>query len=517
MFRTLTILTVILMMINPLFAEDGDHFNVDLVGSVIGGAGTYDIHTSGNYVYVASGSYFRVFNVSNPSSPQEVGVLSNLDGPLGFDIVGSYAYLANEGITIVDISDPTAPTIISDLSVTGEDRRIIVQDNYAYLAGVSCLTIVDVSDPANPSEISSLNIAGEEAYNLAVSGNYVYIITRDEVLVIDVSNPMAPVQVGIGEFTGLTGGADIKGNYIYIAAFNGQWAGVRIMDISDPTNPHEVSYIYTNGGPSDVVIQGDFAYVADYDCGVFVANITDPLNPLQVGYYDSPGDMEDIAVNGDYAYLCGYGDMYIFDCSAATENSPPATFNLTAPEDGSTITEDHVSLSWSESSDDVYKYVVWYATNSQFTENLDSVEVEYNSYNFSDLNDHTTYWWKVRAQNPNSDGTWSSQTWSFTRETSDVNEDPNGIIPQEFAISRAYPNPFNPSLNVEVGLPDRGQLEVSVYNLSGQRVGQLASGTYSAGTYDMTFDAGDLSSGVYFVKASFAGRYTDMRKVVLMK
>ncbi|MFC2170807.1 FG-GAP-like repeat-containing protein [Calditrichota bacterium] len=106
----------------------------------------------------------------------------------------------------------------------------------------------------------------------------------------------------------------------------------------------------------------------------------------------------------------------------------PDNFALLSPENGSTFSREFIVLSWEESTepeegDSVIYYVLWWATNSDFTENLDSVRVKSEIYHLDNLEDDQTYWWKVRAQDTNSRGTWSEEQWSFEV---DIHEPPRG-------------------------------------------------------------------------------------------
>ncbi len=92
-----------------------------------------------------------------------------------------------------------------------------------------------------------------------------------------------------------------------------------------------------------------------------------------------------------------------------------------------------------------------------------------------------------------------------------------GGIPTEYTIAAAYPNPFNPTLNAVIGLPESADLRVSVYNLLGQEVAVLANGFYAAGYHTMTFDANGMASGLYFIRAIAPGQMNQMRKVMLVR
>ena len=88
--------------------------------------------------------------------------------------------------------------------------------------------------------------------------------------------------------------------------------------------------------------------------------------------------------------------------------------------------------------------------------------------------------------------------------------------PTAFSLSEAYPNPFNPTTSMNLSVPASGQVSVQVYNLMGQVVATLASGHMEASTYTLTWDASNVSSGVYFVQAETAGSVTT-QKIMLMK
>jgi len=74
------------------------------------------------------------------------------------------------------------------------------------------------------------------------------------------------------------------------------------------------------------------------------------------------------------------------------------------------------------------------------------------------------------------------------------------INPDHYAISGAYPNPFNPSTNIMVDISGSGHATVSVYNANGQHVSNLWSGVLSEGSHSFVWDASNQPSGVYFAR-----------------
>jgi len=89
-------------------------------------------------------------------------------------------------------------------------------------------------------------------------------------------------------------------------------------------------------------------------------------------------------------------------------------------------------------------------------------------------------------------------------------------IPTSFELNQNYPNPFNPTTTVEFSIPDAGEYKLDVFNILGQSVAQLINKDLQAGNYKSTFDASNLSSGLYFYKLS--GKNVNItKKMMLLK
>ncbi|MBK8553848.1 MAG: T9SS type A sorting domain-containing protein [Ignavibacteria bacterium] len=71
-------------------------------------------------------------------------------------------------------------------------------------------------------------------------------------------------------------------------------------------------------------------------------------------------------------------------------------------------------------------------------------------------------------------------------------------VPEKYSLSQNYPNPFNPVTNLKYGIPYQGFVSLKVYDILGNEVRTLVNETKTAGSYSVTFDAADLSSGIYF-------------------
>jgi hypothetical protein len=248
--------------------------------------------------------------LQTPAEPKEVGSLNFGFGfPTSLSVSGNYAYIANtdsEDLKIIDVSDPTSPTLTSILDVGHDLGAVYVVGGYAYVGGGAFFDIVDVSNPTSPFIISSLNTGGT-ADSIFVSGRYVFIEFEGgdvDLKAIDIADPADPRIVGSYRLGVGLRSAYVLGSYVYIVDSHSK--DLKILDISDPYNPFLVGTLGQLYLPTSVYVSGRYAYVADNSGDALkLIDISDPFNPSLANSIDFPGDTAAIWVSGNYAYIVG--------------------------------------------------------------------------------------------------------------------------------------------------------------------------------------------------------------------
>ena len=311
--------------------------------------------------------------------------------------------------------------------------------------------------------------------------------------------------------------------------------------------------------------EGDFEQVeiaTEIEIGSFVSAFAidldndddiDILVPLFEGvtWWENDGDQEFTGrlINNDLIDACsvfgtdmdGDGDIDVIGAAVDDDeiywwendldpvNEPPDEFSLLSPADSTVITNFPLWLTWENTTDpdegDSVLFTVFYSTDEFFTEfrMMDAINaVSDTSVDIIDLIDGDTYWWKVLAEDTQGNGTWSNETWSFTFDWEEEDElftqyANLSEIPQKFSIVSTYPNPFNPILNITVGLPETSEILVTVSNIYGQHIATLLNGPVSPGYKNLVFDANHLASGIYFIRAIVPGQLNEVRKIILMR
>jgi len=93
----------------------------------------------------------------------------------------------------------------------------------------------------------------------------------------------------------------------------------------------------------------------------------------------------------------------------------------------------------------------------------------------------------------------------------------NSNIPDNFSLHQNYPNPFNPVTKISFDISESSSnVKLAVFNTLGQQVSILVNEALTVGSYEVSLDAGNLSSGVYYYRLQ-SGSFVDMKKMVIVK
>jgi hypothetical protein len=105
---------------------------------------------------------------------------------------------------------------------------------------------------------------------------------------------------------------------------------------------------------------------------------------------------------------------------------------------------------------------------------------------------------------------------NYTGGNAELTDLVSPAVPEGFALSQNYPNPFNPSTTISFDIPSGGHVTLKVYDLLGRDVATLVDRQMSPGSYEATFDAAGLPSGMYICRI-VSGSYVGTRKMNLLK
>lgn len=122
---------------------------------------------------------------------------------------------------------------------------------------------------------------GGVSYAVAVQGNFAYLGSGPRLLVLDISNPSTPQLLGQSEvLPGVIRDIKVYGQYAFIAAGKAQ---LRILDISVPSNPHEITHLEGFQWAMELAVHENLLLVATNAMGLWLVDISNPSNPVTLG------------------------------------------------------------------------------------------------------------------------------------------------------------------------------------------------------------------------------------------
>ncbi|HLD29482.1 MAG TPA: carboxypeptidase regulatory-like domain-containing protein, partial [bacterium] len=200
----------------------------------------------------------------------------------------------------------------------GTPVDVVADGNYAYVAASVFIAIYDISNPADPIQLSILP-TDNNASDIKLSGNYLYVADSSGGLrIIDVTDKSNPVETGYYYESYETSpgfgvanvvlGVEVSGNYAYIteARNEGEEAGLKVIDITSKSSPIQAGHASTPEA-YDLKLDDTYAYVVDYSSGLFVIDISAPASPSVAGYLSMDQGAKQIDISGNYAYIVNSG------------------------------------------------------------------------------------------------------------------------------------------------------------------------------------------------------------------
>ena len=330
-------------------------------------------------------------------------------------------------------------------------------------------------------------------------------------------------------------------NYTFVMAVGGInvdythygfYSGPKGLDVVAPSHsiysllnstqqiPDKWSYVGGVGTSySSAVVSGIAALCYSHNSNLLQMDVKNLINQYANRYFTGYSGNELYFGNG----IANAENIFLYYLNSPTILAPQQPTNLTI----SGSIGQHPTLHWPRVEDNLsYKIYRANAIAGRYLfQNIATVNYVpgLNNYSWTDNGvtisnpklAGTTYYYRITSYDYLNESITSNEvtTWSNT-----INKENNSTSNRmfEYKLFDSYPNPFNPSTVINFSLMESGLVKLQVFNSIGQQVHLLLDEIKNEGSYSISFDAGDLPSGVYFYRLT-AGNFTDVKKMMLIK
>ena len=493
------------------------------------------IAVDGNTAYVSTADCLQLLDISDPEEIELLGSLPMTGGSISLG--GNHAFIANDSLYAIDISDELEPALEGSCSVPAICNWVVVEENVAYVTyREGGIGVIDVSEPSVPSVEGSFETPGKQS-RAVVDGEHVYLANRSGGLrILNTADPTLPEEIGSLITPGETVDLALNGGTAYLAD---GYEGLTIADISDPYNPSYLGGCVVSGYAQGVAVHTNLVVIADSeDDAIHLISVSAPENPAVLDTYYGGGWVGDVEIQFPwvYAWFDGIG-LEILDISSETTFAEVGEFASTYNAYGITEEENRLYIAANNDGvlildiiDPINPVAITQFDADGFTQEVgvigDIAYVAVTNYGLAifDISN---------PSQPNPIGSADTGIWgvctngeyafvsAWYEGLKIIRSDLQSVIPvasiaHNFILEQNYPNPFNPATTISYQIPETAFVNISVYNTAGQLVKTLVNQYKNSGFHTVEWNASNISSGVYFYTLT-AGEFVEMRKCLVVK
>jgi hypothetical protein len=369
------------------------------------------------------------------------------------------------------------------------------------------IEIIDANDPANMQSVGFREV-NHMTYSLDWEGEYLYVPGEFEgFFIYDVSDVENIVQASVMDlWSNPVAGASVRDNMAYVGTdWNGGSGGLYCINVANPYYPALVWGSDTLDC-AEIFLGESLLYSYSWCNDIRIVDISDPTHPMQVTRIDCPLiDAMDIDESRNLMYVtCFNYGLLIYDISNPL--SPQLLSTTQMPNNAQCIDVCHSK---------VYHQIVFvsgYVDGLWALDTSDPADPEATASYFPEGT-----WCCFVSSRGNLVYLTAGYSFIALRYDHEIGvDDPVAGLPDDISLGQNYPNPFNAGTRISYSLPRNRNFKLEIYDAIGRVVVTLFDGYQTAGRKAIYWDGTGYSSGCYFYKLT-ADDLSLSRQMILIK